>query len=115
MSSDNPSSDDKKVAWTEQDGASRVGSSVLASIPTFSGTKEDKAKGFIQDLEEALDLANVSADKLKKFHFKTKLRGLPAEWYETTRDDEEFTTWESIRAAFLHQFDKQLQDQRTSL
>ena len=69
MSSDNPSSDDKKVAWTEQDGAPRVGFSVLASIPTFSGTKEEKAKRIIQDFEEALDLANVSSDKLKKFHF----------------------------------------------
>ena len=54
----------------------RVGFSVLASIPTFSGSKDEKAKGFIQDFEEALDLANVSSDKLKKFHFKTKLRGL---------------------------------------
>ena len=101
-------SEDKKPNPIEGDTVymSRIGASVLASISTFGGETGEQAKRFMTDFEEALDLANISVDKFKKFHFKSKLRGLPAEWYETTRDDESFTTWESVKKAFIHQFDK---------
>ena len=49
--------EDKKPdnQWSENQGVSRVGLSVLSSISTFSG-----AKRFIKDFEEALDLANLT-------------------------------------------------------
>lgn len=39
----------------ESDAVSHVGLSVLSSIPTFSGTKDEQAKKFIKDFEEALE------------------------------------------------------------
>ena len=100
------SSDDKKSVWSEGDSVSKVGLSVLSSIPTFSGLKDEQARRFMKDFEEALDLANLTSDKHRKYYFKTKLKGLPAEWYETTRDSEEYKKWDSVKKAFLHQFDK---------
>ena len=86
------------------DVAYTVGLSVLDSIPTFSGFEDEQAKRFIMDFEEALDLLSISSDKFKKFNFKMKLRGLPSEWYETIRDDEEYKKWECVKVAFLEQF-----------
>ena len=60
----------------------------------------------MKDFEEALDLTNLTSDKHRKYYFKTKLRGLPAEWYETTRDNDEYKSWDSVKKAFLYQFDK---------
>lgn len=31
---------------------------------------------------------------------------LPAEWYETIRDDIAYVKWETVKSAFLTQFDK---------
>jgi len=98
--------DTKNVDVSESDTVSRIGVTVLASIPTFSGAKEEQARRFMKDFEEALDLANVNGDKYKKYWFKTKLRGLPSEWYETTRDNPEYRGWSAVKTAFLHQFDK---------
>src|SRR3954469_2689337 len=56
--------------------------------------------------EEALDLANASADKYKKFYLKMKLRGIASEWYETTRDSDQYTSWDSVKKGFTQQFDK---------
>jgi hypothetical protein len=106
MKDNSSGSEDKKFDWSEKDVASRVGVSVLASISTFSGLKDEQARRFINDFEEALDLANIESDKYKKFHFKTKLRGLPAEWYETTRNEEKYRTWDSLKASFLQQFER---------
>ena len=49
------SSEDKKSTWSEGDSVSKVGLSALSSIPTFSGAKEEQAKIFMEDFEEALD------------------------------------------------------------
>ena len=106
MSLDFPSTEDKKVAWSDSDTSARVGLSVMSSIPSFSGAKNEQARRFMKDFEEALDLANLISDKHCKYYFKTKLKGLPAEWYETTRDSDEYKTWDSVKEAFLHQFDK---------
>ena len=100
--------EDKKPdsQWSEKEAISRVGLSVLASIPTFSDSKNQQAKRFIKDFEEALDLSNITLDKYKRFHFKTKLRGLPYEWYETVREEDENMAWNVIKTSFLQQFDK---------
>lgn len=103
MSSD---SEDKKPVWSDGDSMSKVGLSVLSSIPTFRGAKDEHAKRFMKDFEEALDLANLTSDKHRKYYFKTKLRGLPAEWYETIRDDDEYKSWDAVKNSFLRQFDK---------
>ena len=90
----------------ESEAMSRVGVSALNSLSVFSGCKDESAKLFIRDFEEALDLANVSADKYKKFYMKTKLRGIASEWYETTRDSDQYTSWDSVKKGFIQQFDK---------
>ena len=101
------STENKKVTWSEEnDTSARVGLSMLSSIPSFSGTKDEQARRFMKDFEEALDLTNLTSDKHRKYCFKTKLRGLPAEWYETTRDNDEYKSWDSVKKAFLYQFDK---------
>jgi hypothetical protein len=92
--------------WNENEAVSRVGSSVFASIPTFSDSKNQQARRFIEDFEEALDLSNITLDKYKRFHFKTKLRGLPYEWYETVREEDRNMAWNVIKTSFLQQFDK---------
>jgi hypothetical protein len=70
------------------DATSRVGVPALNSRSVFSGNGNESAKLFLSDFEEALDLANVSVDKYKKFYSKMKLRGMAAEWYETTRNSD---------------------------
>lgn len=90
----------------ESESMSRVGVSALNSLSVFSGNKDESAKLFIRDFEEALDLANVSVDKYKKFYLKTKLRGIASEWYETTRDNDQYTSWGSVKKGFIQQFDK---------
>ena len=109
MSDDFNSPDDKKAEWTENNTSARVGLSVLSSIPSFSGAKDEQARRFMKDFEEALDLANLTSDKHRKYYFKTKLKGLPAEWYETTRDSDEYKKWDAVKKAFLLQFDKTTQ------
>jgi hypothetical protein len=90
----------------ESEAMSRVGVSALNSLSVFSGNEDESAKLFMRDFEEALDLANVSADKYKKFYLKTKLRGIASEWYETTRDSDQYTSWDSVKKGFIQQFDK---------
>ena len=82
---------------------------MLPSIPSFSSAKDEQARRFMKDFDEALDLANLTSDKHRKYYFKTKLRGLPAEWYETTRDSDEYKKWDAVKRAFLLQFDKTTQ------
>ena len=106
MSDDFKSTEDKKVVWSENDTSARIGLSVMSSIPSFGGAKDEQARRFMKDFEEALDLANLTSDKHRKYYFKTKLKGLPAEWYETTRDSDDYKEWDSVKTAFLHQFDK---------
>jgi hypothetical protein len=78
----------------------------LCAVSCFSSTKGDSARRFIEDLEYSFDIDSVTEDKYKKFYFKTKLRGLPAEWFETIRDENAYLEWAAVKSAFLTQFDK---------
>lgn len=98
---------DKVIMQERESGAMPgVGLYALNSLSVFSGNEDESAKLFLRDFEEALDLANVSADKYKKFHLKMKLRGIASEWYETTRDSDQYNSWDSVKKGFIQQFDK---------
>src|SRR3954470_9078438 len=88
---------ERGMEMRESEAMSRVGVSALNSLSVFNGYKDGSAKLFIRDFEEALDLANVSADKYKKFYLKTKLRRISVGWYEMTRDSDQYTNWDSVQ------------------
>ena len=75
--------------------------SVLTFIESFSDGKgkDQNARRFMNNFEEAMDLENVVSDKLKMFYLCTKLSGLPAEWYESVRASDEHKTWESVKSS----------------
>jgi len=84
-----------------------IGELALELVPVFSGSEEQSAKWFIRELEEALDLSNITIDKYKKYYFKEKLKGLPLQWYESVRDDDDYQsmTWDLLKKKFLKEFD----------
>ena len=55
--------------------------STISNIGNFGGLKNENAKRFLEDLGESFELEG------KRVYFKNKLKFLPAEWYETIRDD----------------------------
>ena len=59
----------------ESEAMSRVGVSALNSLSVFSGNEDESAKLFIRDFEEALDLANVSAENIRSFIWKWSWEG----------------------------------------
>ncbi len=75
-------------------------------VSLFDDFQNQSGRIFIDELETAFEIGGIVEDKLKKFLFKLKLRGLPSEWYETIRDDEEYKIWDCIKVAFLQQFDR---------
>jgi len=84
-----------------------TGELALELVPVFSGSEAQSAKWFIRELEEALDLSNITIGKYKKYYFKEKLEGLPLQWYENVRDDNDYQsmTWDLLKKKFLKEFD----------
>jgi len=84
-----------------------IGELALELVPVFSGSEEQSAKWFIRELEEALDLSNITIDKFKKYYFKEKLKGSPLQWYESVRVDDDYQsmTWDLLKKKFLKEFD----------
>ena len=50
-----------------------IGELAMELVPAFSGSESQSAKWFIRELEEALDLSNITIGKYKKYYFKEKL------------------------------------------
>lgn len=84
-----------------------IGELALELVPVFSGSESQSAKWFIRELEEALDLSNITIGKYKKYYFKEKLKRLPLQWYESVRGDDDYQsmTWDLLKNKFLKEFD----------
>ena len=92
----------KEELFSDREIMSKMGYSLLESIPTFSGAEHENAKAFIGQLQEAFALMNVKVDKIKIYFLKSKLRGLPLQWLETIR----YSLWNEVKDEFLQQFHK---------
>ena len=77
----------------------------LSERPSFSGENGESAKQFMKNLEEVFSLVRITDPMLRKYHFKSKLRGLPAMWYDSL-DDPSFLSWPTVKEAFLKEFDR---------
>src|SRR3954451_24702092 len=77
----------------------------LSERPLFNGESVESAKQFMKNLEEGFGLARITDSTLKTYHFNSKLRGLPAMWYDSL-DDPSSLTWSTVKDAFLNEFDK---------
>jgi hypothetical protein len=76
----------------------------LQFVILFEDFQTQSGRIFIDELETAFEIEGIVEDKLKKFLFKLKLRGLPSEWHEIIRDDyEEYNKlkWVDVKKKFL--------------
>jgi transposase InsO family protein len=94
-----------KGIYCETAAESQVRMLALSERPSFSGESSESAKQFMKNLEEGFGLARITDSTLKTYHFNSKLRGLPAMWYDSL-DDPSSLTWSTVKDAFLNEFDK---------
>lgn len=83
----------------------QVGKLALELVPAFTGRKEESAKLFIDQLEEAFYLAKVKDEKYKQFYFERKLQGLSLQWYESLLIDN-YKTWDLLKRQFIREFER---------
>lgn len=88
--------------FSDREIMSRMGYSLLESIPPFSGAEHENASAFIGKLQEAFAVLNVKNDKIKLYFLRSKLRGLPLQWLETIK----YTLWGEVKNEFVQQFHK---------
>jgi hypothetical protein len=89
-----------KGIYCETAAESQVRMLALSERPSFSGESSESAKQFMKNLEEGFGLARITDSMLKIYHFNSKLRGLPAMWYDSL-DDPSSLAWSTVKDAFL--------------
>ena len=92
----------KEELFSDRENMSKMGYSLLESIPTFCGAEHENAKVFIGQLHDAFALMNIKVDKIKIYFLKSKLRGLPLLWLGTIR----YSLWNEVKDEFPQQFHK---------